>query len=217
VRLPPPRCPPATPGVRLMPAPRRPNGRCSVCRHQEVARIDLLLAGGASFAAASRKFGLHKNALARHWTRHVSTDRRAQLVAGPLRLSELAERAAEENKSLIEYLAIVRSALLSQFLAASEADDRQGAALISARLLECLRMVGQITGDLQRTAGSTITNNNLFVTPMMAQLEQMLVRVLKPFPEAAEAVLRGLDELSLHAINGNAAAPSLGALEAPAA
>src|SRR5436190_481247 len=46
--------------------------RCQVCRHDERWRIELLRAGGASLEALATKFGLHKDAIHRHWRDHVT-------------------------------------------------------------------------------------------------------------------------------------------------
>jgi hypothetical protein len=176
------------------------SARCAVCNHPELYRVELALVSGASNRAVGEKFGLHKQALWRHLKRHMSEERRAQLVAGPLKLTQLAQKAAEEGMALIDYLGMVRSALLAQFFAATEVSDRQGAALLSGRLLECLRIMAQLTGEIGRT-GAQITNNTLIMSsPLMAELQGMLIRTLQPYPEARAAVLGGLEELSAKAL-----------------
>jgi len=186
-----------------MPAPRgQPNNRCSICSHDQRYRIELAMVAGVGRRVIAKRFAVSGDAAWRHLRHHVPDERRAQLVAGPLKLSQLAERAAEEGMSLLDYLAMIRSSLTHQFLAASDAGDRQGAALLSGRLLECLRMIGQVTGDLTR-ATSNVTNNNLILgSPLMADLQRMLITRLRPYPDAGRAVLEGLEALSAGALNG---------------
>ena len=67
--------------------------RCQVCRHDERWRIELLRAGGASLEALATKFGLHKDAIHRHWRDHVTDQAKAGYLCGPAELASLAERA----------------------------------------------------------------------------------------------------------------------------
>ncbi|MGO9992857.1 MAG: hypothetical protein ACLPTF_10160 [Steroidobacteraceae bacterium] len=196
-----------------MPTPRgRSTGRCSICLHGDRYRIELALVSGVSKRAAGKRFGVSPDAAWRHLHNHVPAERRAQLIAGPLKLQELAQKATEEGLTLLDYLTLVRSGLVAQFLAANEADDRQGAALISGRLLECLRIMGQFTGELQKAGAQITTNIAILQSPLMADLQGMLLRTLQPYPEARAAVLAGLEELSSRA-TAQSSAPLL--LEAP--
>ena len=156
-------------------------------------------AGGVSYRVLSDKFALSKDALHRHWLRHVAPERRAALIVGPVRLEELANKAAEEGKSLFDYLAIARSVLFNQFLLAAEIGDRSGVATIAGRLLECLREVGRLTGDL-RDASATTTNNtlnvNIIASPEFVALQSGLLGIARAHPGARADIvtlLRSLD------------------------
>jgi transposase-like protein len=194
----------------------RRNRNCQVCGHSERYRIEMLLAGGASLRAMARKFGIDHRALHRHWANHVADERKAQLIAGPVKLTELAERAAEMDLSLLDYLGLIRNGLLSQFTAAMEASDRNGAAIVAGRLLQCLEMVARLTGEMQRVTGG-VTNNVLVLnSPLMAELQAMLAARLRPHPEALRAVLEGLRELTANAaLQGAAQATGPLMLESP--
>lgn len=177
------------------------SGRCSICNHQSRYRIELALVGGASREAVGKRFNVSSDAAGRHLRNHVSAERRAELVAGPMRPVELAQRAADEGMSLLDYASIVRQTLMARFLAASEVNDRNGTALLAARLLECLRLIAQLSGELSR-AGATVTNNNLLIlnSPLMSDLQSMLIERLTPWPEASKAVIEGLRQLSDRAL-----------------
>lgn len=70
------------------------------------------------------------------------------------------------------------------------------------RLTDLLHLQGQFSGDLSK-AGAQITNNTLILaSPLMADLKGMLFERLLPFPEARQAVIAGLRELSLRALAG---------------
>jgi hypothetical protein len=153
-------------------------------------------AAGASHRAVATKFNVSDDSVWRHWTRHVSNERKAQIVAGPLKLHDLAERAAEEGLSLLDYLSLVRSTLLSQFTSSAEAGDRHGTASIAGRLLECLREIGRLTGELRSVAGVNVVNNVMILnSPAFAELQRMLLERLAPYADARASVLAGLREL----------------------
>ncbi|HZT01473.1 MAG TPA: hypothetical protein VFA39_04325 [Steroidobacteraceae bacterium] len=189
------------------------NGRCAICTHERRYEIELALVSGVSCRAVGSKYGVHRDAAWRHLRNHVPPERRTELVAGPLKPHELAQRAADEGMTLLEYLSMVRNALMARFLAASEADDRSGTSMVAGRLLECLRLTAQLSGELTKTTAS-ITNNTLILqSPLMADLQAMLVSRLRPYPEASRAVLEGLKELSARALEGSQ--QQRPALEAP--
>lgn len=179
---------------------RQPNGQCMVCNHAELYRIELALRKGVSCAAVGKKYGISKSAAWRHWNNHVSDERKNQLAAGPLSINELAERAADQNMSVMDYLDITKTRLMTSFLAADECADRRGAALISGRLLEALRLQAQLTGEITKATSNYQTNVLIMNSPLMAELQSMLIRELSPFPEARTRVVAGLEELSKRAL-----------------
>jgi hypothetical protein len=181
--------------------PRKNTGQtCTICRHERRYEIELALTAGVSSRAVAKKFTVSRDAAWRHLTNHVTPERRAQLVAGPMKLGQLAEKATAEGTTLIDYLGMIRSVLMARFLAAAETGDNQSTGLLAGRLNEALRLMASVTGELQNaTAG--VTNNILIAnSPFVADLQSMLLRVLSPFPEARLAVIRGLEDLSSRAI-----------------
>jgi transposase-like protein len=181
-----------------------PNIRCSICVHEQRHRIELALVSGASRQAVARKFGVSPHAAWRHSVNHVTPERRAQLIAGPLKLHELAERATEAELTLQQYLGMLRSSLFEQYLQAVEVGDRPGFSLIAGRLAEVLRLEGQVNGEISK-ATSIITNNvAILSSPLLADLRSMLLERLASFPEARAAVVAGLRELAARAAPGTA-------------
>ena len=171
--------------------------QCVVCGHPERARIELLRVGGAGLDAVANVFGISRNSIHRHFKNHVSDRRRAELMAGPARVEGLANAAAAESKSLLEYLGITRSVLFSQFLNCAEAGDHTGVANVAGRLLESLRELGRVSGELRQLSGVTINNTlNIVSTPEFQSLQDGLLRIVRAHPEARAdiiALLRGLE------------------------
>src|SRR5438105_11467854 len=111
---------------------------------------------------------------------------------------KLAKRAAEEDRSLIDYLSILRSELLHLFLSAKERGLTYDASSIAQRLLNTLESIGRLNGQL-RQAGITINNTNtatgptiVLNDPQVIKLQSTIIRALAHFPEARAAVVTAL-------------------------
>jgi hypothetical protein len=175
---------------------RRRSTTCTICKHPERHRIEMLRIGGASLDAVAEKFGVGRDAIHRHVANHIEPEMRANYLAGPIALHQLAQRAADEGVSLLDYLSIVRSTLIRMFDVAASVGDRNGVAVISGRLLETLREIGKFTGEL-RDVGNVTVNNNLLVlqSPLFAEAQLAVIGALKDFPDARTAVIRELRAL----------------------
>ncbi len=179
------------------PRPIRPQ-QCGICRHPQRAQIEMLRCAGASLRALGERFGVGKDAVHRHMASHVSDRRKSELMVGPARVEGLANAAATESRGLLEQLAIVRSVLFNQFLNAAEAGDRGGVANVAGRLLESLRELGRLTGELRQLSGVTVNHNvlNLYASPEFTRLQEGLLKVARAHPEARSDIvelLRSLD------------------------
>jgi hypothetical protein len=179
------------------PTPGHPvPGKCSACYHPERARIEALRVNGVSLRVLSDKFGISKDSVSRHFKTHVSGARRAELLAGPARVEQLANAAADESQALVDYLSITRSVLFNQFLSAAEAGDRGGVAFIAGKLLDALREHGKLTGELRQLSGLTINNTLNFVSsPSFLELQSGLLKIARAHPEARAEIVRLLRSL----------------------
>lgn len=170
--------------------------KCSVCSHPERWRIELLKAGGASGNAIGEKFGVSSDALHRHWAHHVTADAKASYLAGPADMARLHERTAAEGESVLDYLRIVRTSLMSALAACSEAGDARGVAIVSAQLIAVLERLGKITGEIAQIAhGATNINVAIVNSPEFARAQAAILRALAPFGDARMAVVAALREL----------------------
>lgn len=179
-----------------MPATKK--GVCLVCRHPERERIEHLRAAGVTFDALSKQFDLPTTILHRHWHEHTSAERRLHFLVGKTTIQQMREKAVEENLSLLDYLSIVRSVLTGQLLAQADTGTAHAVALVAGRLLNVLREVGRITGEIQRADPSTVTiNNNVLVNaPGFTELQAGLLGIARAHHAARQdiaALLRGLE------------------------
>jgi len=183
---------------------------CKCCSHPDRARIELLRVSGVSLEALAREFSVSKDSIWRHFRPggHVSERRKAELLAGPAKIHDLANAAAKESKSLLEYLQITRGVLFNSFLAAAECGDRGGVVNTSTQLLAALRELGKLTGELRHMTGISITTNNVLnivATPEFERLSTGLLDLARRHPEAKADIvdlLRGLEASPAERPNG---------------
>jgi len=176
---------------------RKPS-TCAICRHSERERIEALRASGASLESLARKFKVHKDAVWRHYKDHVSADRKINYLAGAGTIVALKERAVAEDASILDHLTILRSILMGAVTTAAEANSAFTLATLSGRLVEVLKEIGKITGEIERLNPSlSITNNvAIFSHPQFVELQVGLIQIARQNPGARAdivALLRGLD------------------------
>ncbi len=166
---------------------------CSICVHPDRARIEATRVAGASLDAIAGKFQISRDSLHRHMHRHVSEADRLQYIA-EVPIQELAQRAANEGVSLLDYFSIVRGVLLQQFQLAASVNDKNGTAVLAGRLTEVLREIGRITGEIMRSPGVLNVNGNINILnhPQLAMVQANILRALAPHPAARNAVIEAL-------------------------
>jgi hypothetical protein len=180
--------------------------KCQVCRHEHRWRIELLRCAGASLDSLAAKFKVERDAIWRHWQNHVTDEAKASYLCGPADMERLAQKAADEGDSVLDYLKICRGALLAQLASMQVAGDSRNVAYVTGQLVRTLETIAKITGELGDLARSSatynITTNNVAVLsehPAFAKLQATMLRALAGFPDARSAVvvaLRQLDEES---------------------
>jgi hypothetical protein len=167
---------------------------CSVCRSEHRVLIEQARIVGCSLDTISAKYNVSRDSVFRHMRAHVSEDLRAEYLAA-VPLAELAQKAASEGLSVLQYLSIVRSTLLNAFQLAANVGDRNGTAILAGRLNETLRTIGQLSGELGDMAMRSVTINgniNIMSNPVLANLQANILKALAPFPAAREAVIGAL-------------------------
>jgi hypothetical protein len=154
-------------------------------------------AGGCSLDSIASRFSAHRDAIWRHWTRHVSNDVKSQYLAD-VSISEIAEKAAREGGSVLNYLSLVRTTLFNQLLLAAAANDSYRTAVLAGKAIDALREIAKLTGELSQLSSLHVTNNTSIAyvnSPAFARLEEMLLDRLRAYPDALRAVVEGLRQL----------------------
>lgn len=198
--------------------------RCSVCASSFRTKVELALlrednpapgqhGNGPGQQAIARRFGLSRQAIGRHWRAHVTDARKVQLTALPLKLHEWLERAADVGMTTQEYMEFLQVVLAKQIDAAEAEGDRYGVAALAGRQIQLAQYLKPPDPALQRAVTSITNNIAVLPGPTMGALQRMLNERLRPYPDAARAVMEGLEQLNAYALNGGAAAPALPALE----
>jgi hypothetical protein len=109
-----------------------------LCKHEHRVLIESTRIAGASLDNVSAKYNVSRDAIFRHMRAHVPEGLRAEYLAA-VPLKELAEKAAAEGCSVLQYLSIVRSVLMNQLQLAAAGNDRHGTSALAGRLNETLR------------------------------------------------------------------------------
>jgi hypothetical protein len=190
---------------------RKISNRCQVCRLDDRWRLELLRAGGASLDSLAAKFGVERDAIWRHWQHHVTPEAKAGYLIGPAELATLAERAAIEGDSVLDYLKLCRTVLVGQLSAMSEAGDGRGAAYVARALTNTLEAIAKVTGEIGELARSTINVHGnvsmiLADSPAFVRAQTAMMRALVGFPDARKAVAAALRDLD--AADAQAGTPS---------
>ena len=91
-------------------------------------------------------------------------------------------RAAEEGGSILDYLGVLRSILMGAITANAEAQSAFTLAALSGRLVEVLKEIRRLTGEIEKLNPSVNVTNNvaIFSGPQMIELQPGLLAVAGP-------------------------------------
>jgi hypothetical protein len=137
----------------------------------------------------------------RHWANHVHEDDKKALSGSPALLANLAEHAARESMSVLEYLRIFRSRLMQTLEVCAQAKDNVGINRTVQTLLQVMDRIGDMTGEISRAASGLTVNVNSGNTliqmtdPLIAKLQSGLLRCLAKHPAARADGIVMLNEL----------------------
>lgn len=139
---------------------RRGSVQCQICRHEARGAIERDLVTGILHREIGRRHGVSIFALRRHLKAHVTQERKASLLAGPVALSKLVDEAAEAGVSLLDYLRATRITLARQLMKADEANERTVLPMLAKALTETARLESQITGEITKHVAPLVTTQN---------------------------------------------------------
>lgn len=161
--------------------------RCTVCNHPDRHLIEATKVAGAGLDDVAGRFSVHRDALWRHMKNHVSPETKISYLAGPAKLQDLANLASDENKGLLEYLGILRSVLVGQLDRSAQRDKPYEVERVAGRVLDVLKEIGRLTGEVQAYASQTIniqTNVNVLNSPEFLDLQHGLLQLCSAHPDA---------------------------------
>jgi hypothetical protein len=182
---------------------------CKVCKHRDVGLIELALASGRTLTSVGTEFGLDKSVVQRHWTRHVGTSRKAELMMGPVQAGQLAKKACEENISLLDYLALLRAKLFGLFEEARSRGHTFDCASIAGKITHLLEVMAKITGELKQGGGVVINNSVsssptiVLNDPSIVKMQSIIIRALSKHPQARVDVVAALRAFETPAVRPN--------------
>jgi hypothetical protein len=164
------------------------HGLCKVCGHAERVRIEALHTAGVGIDKLGEQFSIHRDAVWRHMTRHVTDETKASYLLGKAKIADLANAAADESRAILDYLSIIRSILMNQLDRESQANRPYGVERVAGRLIEVLREMGSLTGEVSRIAGTVINIQNnhtqILNSAPFLELQAGLLSLCQAHPEA---------------------------------
>ncbi len=170
----------------------KPRPRCQVCAHPERVRIEALQTAGVSLDRLAELFGIHRDAIWRHCENHVSDETKATYLLGPAKIGELANLAAEENRSVLDYLTVTRSIVMSRLVKSAEDGKVWEIDRLSTRMCEIMAAIGRITGEITQFASTTINiqnNTQILNSAPFMELQTGLLQVCARHPEARADII----------------------------
>ena len=152
---------------------------CSICRHERRKMIDGELIEGVPLRDIARRYGVSKDALARHKSEHL-----------PERLSraKAAETVASAD-NLLDQLDQLRKRAMSLLDQAEAAGDFSTALRGVREARACLETLAEVSGELNRQPVIVLTQH-----PEWVDLRGRIVAALRPFPDARLHVLAALSD-----------------------
>jgi len=173
------------------------SSRCTICNHPQRERIELAMARGAGRRVVGQTYDASPDAIYRHWQEHVPEPVKAARRADVMKPGMAIEQVLNEegDAGTLEQLRVIRAGLFRQFDLSVEMGDAKSIAPIAAQLIKIATTIGEHTGELRKAIGSTQTVNQLVVSPDFIRFRATILRALKPYPEAMQAVMTALAAL----------------------
>ena len=155
--------------------------KCSICQHPKRDEIDHAIVEGVPYRVIAHQFHVSKDAVYRHAKNHIPKQlAQAHAAAEATRADDLLERArAYEAKAV----ALLRKA---------EAQGDFNTALRGIReARQGLELLARMRGELEAQGNIRV---NILELPELRIVLDVIYQALKPYPEAREAVRKGLIE-----------------------
>ena len=150
--------------------------QCTVCRRNDVAKINKALISGDSLSTIAGTYGVTKASIHRH-SKHIP----AKLT----KAREAKETASADN--LMARVASLNTKAHDVYEKAMTAKNLTAAIAAVRELRGITELYAKITGELQ---SQTVTN--IIVSPEWVNLRNAILIALEPYPEARQAVVKSI-------------------------
>ena len=168
---------------------------CLTCNSGERGAIEHSRAQGQTLGKLSRRYGLSKASLQRHFSGgHVPAALRDKQKAIALIGAECDLKILREMESdgLLRHVASQRGKLYKLLDKAEDSGDIKTATMVHGRITSNLRLGADVLGMVG--ASTNVTNNTLVLSGDYLAFRSRLIRVLSKFPEARKAISEMLRE-----------------------
>jgi hypothetical protein len=165
-----------------------------IATHPDRAAIEIGLANNVAMRILGKRYGLTQSQLCRYRSDHMPDDLIMRLrVRGHRSDEELAAIRETESKNLLDHFAFKRGRLYAVADRAGRIGDDAG----ETRALEAAGRMSERIGKLLGDMGAHITINNtqvnLYQSPEWHAIRTELVRALRPYPQAWDAVTQAIE------------------------
>ena len=168
--------------------------KCSICRHKDAGRIDLMLARRVPLRVIGDKFTVTPSALCRHRQRHMSPEVKAALAIGvPKTDIDIERLRRDESENLLQTLVHHRARLWALVDEAENIGDLRAASSLHQRILTIWELQARFLREL--TSGDITITQNILVIPQYILARTAILQALRPFPDASRAVSGALREI----------------------
>ena len=172
---------------------------CTVCESKHRAQCEIGLVHRVPVRVLAARFGLSKDAIARHSANHLSPTQRAALLTAqrPATAVDLEALRTTESEGLLSQLVSQRARLQQSAELALELGDVRASVAAEGAITGNLALVAKLLGQLIQR--HDVRHSSVLLTPDYLRLRQALIAALKPFPDAARAVGQALHRLESEA------------------
>lgn len=168
--------------------------RCSICSlpPEELDMVNLLLASGRqSLRSISARFGVSKQALARHRDKHLPTELiRSKQIEDLARADKLGEQIQILARSVLK--------VLQQAQEEAPSGPWQKRASFSKIALEAARQLVDMAVLLEKVSGTAtaaVGYRELITQPQFTELRAVILQVVRDDPGARERTIQALREM----------------------
>jgi hypothetical protein len=171
---------------------------CAVCAHEARHQIECGLVAGTPMRVLARRFGLSRDSVQRHSSRHLTPQIRAA-IATAMRPEaiDLPQLQKTEGEGLLTALIHQRARLALAGQQAQQFGNVADQCRVEGRILDNLEVTGRLLNQFEIRHVSR--HEHLLVSPDYVRLRQALSTALRPYPEAAGAVAAALGKLEMEA------------------